>query len=84
MSDDKQILNFVKSKLLDIELQKTDNKRVKEVSGATFSGNANKYPIKNSNFQFKCYNCRRIGHKRSDCRVKIQKPKIQKKTSKAN
>lgn len=51
ISDDKQTLNFVKSKLLDIELQKTDNnKRVKEVSGAAFSGNANKYPIKKNQF----------------------------------
>jgi len=28
--------------------------------------------------------CGRIGHKRSDCRMKIQKPKTQQKTSKAN
>jgi len=54
MSDDKQSLNFVKSNLLDIELQNTDNnKRVKEIYGAAFSGNANKYPIKKHSFQFK-------------------------------
>lgn len=85
MSDDKQTLNFVKSKLLDIELQRTDNnKKVKDISGTAFSGNANKYPSKKPGFQFKCYNCGRIGHKCSDCRVKIQKPKTQQKTSKAN
>jgi hypothetical protein len=61
VSVDKQTLNVVKSKLLDIELQRSDNnKKVKETSGAAFSENANKYLNKKPNFQFKYYNCGRI------------------------
>lgn len=51
MNDYKKTLDFVKSKLLDIELQHSDNNnKVKETSGATSSEKANKYLIKNSVF----------------------------------
>lgn len=62
---DKLDINFVKSRLLD-EFAKRN-----QFEGAICSPTGSVAMNANESFKFKCYRCEKVGHKWSECKVKI-------------
>lgn len=70
ISDEKLTIKFVKNKLIEEEILRKNTGSQKEREDTTIAFNAK--------FPFRCYQCDRVGHKKSQCRFR-QKSKNDKK-----
>ena len=69
-------VSFVKTRLLDEEAKHTESKKKPNCaseSTAIFSAKSSRKETnttKKGQFQYRCYNCDMVGHKRSECKKK--------------
>jgi transposase InsO family protein len=65
ISSEKLSMEFVKSRLLDVEIKRKNSDESSD--GAREDNTAF---ASSSRFKFKCYNCGEVGHKKAECRMK--------------